>query len=71
VRRIAEDGVAEVIVATNPTLEGDATAMYLAGLLGPLGVKVSRLALGLPRGGDLEYADRVTLAESLAGRRAI
>ncbi len=71
VRRIADNGIAEVIVATNPTLEGDATAMYLAGLIGPLGVKVSRLALGLPRGGDLEYADRVTLAESLAGRRAI
>ncbi|MBC7236487.1 MAG: recombination protein RecR [Chloroflexi bacterium] len=61
--------VREVIVATNPTLEGDATAMYLARLLEPLGVTVTRLALGLPRGGDLEYADRVTLAEALAGRR--
>lgn len=71
VRRIERDGVREVIVATNPTLEGDATAMYLAGVLAPLGVKVSRLALGLPRGGDLEYADRVTLAESLAGRREL
>lgn len=67
----SSEGVREVIVATNPTLEGDATAMYLAGLLRPLGVKVSRLALGLPRGGDLEYADRVTLAESLSGRREL
>ncbi|NLD73206.1 MAG: recombination protein RecR [Chloroflexi bacterium] len=71
VRRIEGGGISEVIVATNPTLEGDATAMYLAGILGPLGVQVSRLALGLPRGGDLEYADRVTLAESLAGRRTL
>ncbi len=61
--------VREVIVATNPTLEGDATAIYLARLIEPLGVTVTRLALGLPRGGDLEYADRVTLAEALAGRR--
>jgi len=69
VARLQDGLVKEVIVATNPTLEGDATAMYLAGIVGPLGVRVSRLALGLPRGGDLEYADRVTLAESLAGRR--
>jgi recombination protein RecR len=61
--------VREVIIATNPTLEGDATAMYLARLLVPLQIAVTRLALGLPRGGDLEYADRVTLAEALAGRR--
>jgi recombination protein RecR len=58
-----------VILATNPTLEGDATAMYLARLIQPLGISVTRLALGLPRGGDLEYADRVTLAEALVGRR--
>jgi recombination protein RecR len=70
-RRLEGGGYSEVIVATNPTLEGDATAMYLAGLLRGAGVKVSRLALGLPRGGDLEYADRVTLAESLSGRRAL
>jgi len=70
-RRLKEGTIQEVIVATNPTLEGDATGMYLARLIGPMGVRVTRLALGLPRGGDLEYADRVTLAEALAGRRAI
>jgi len=70
-RRLEEGTIQEVIVATNPTLEGDATGMYLARLIGPTGVRVTRLALGLPRGGDLEYADRVTLAEALAGRRAI
>ncbi|MHB1293354.1 MAG: recombination mediator RecR [Anaerolineae bacterium] len=67
--RLQNDGVREVIVATNPTLEGDATAMYLSQAIAPLRVKVTRIALGLPRGGDLEYADRVTLAEALAGRR--
>lgn len=71
VRRLEGGSVREVIVATNPTLEGDATAMYLAQIVSPLGVTVTRLALGLPRGGDLEYADRVTLAEALAGRRRI
>jgi recombination protein RecR len=71
VRRLQGAAVREVIVATNPTLEGDATAMYLSQMIAPLGVLVSRLALGLPRGGDLEYADRVTLAEALAGRRKI
>lgn len=70
-RRLEEGTIEEVIVATNPTLEGDATGMYLARLIGPTGARVTRLALGLPRGGDLEYADRVTLAEALAGRRAI
>jgi recombination protein RecR len=69
VRRLEAEPAREVIVATNPTLEGDATAMYLQRALAPLGVAVSRLALGLPRGGDLEYADRVTLAEALMGRR--
>jgi recombination protein RecR len=68
IRRVSGE-VVEIIVATNPTLEGDATAMYLSRLLEPTGVAVTRLALGLPRGGDLEYADRVTLAEALAGRR--
>jgi len=67
--RLQEGTVQEVIVATNPTLEGDATGMYLARLIEPLGIRITRLALGLPRGGDLEYADRVTLAEALAGRR--
>jgi len=70
-RRLEDGAVQEVIVATNPTLEGDATGMYLARLIGPMGIRVTRLALGLPRGGDLEYADRVTLAEALAGRRAM
>jgi len=71
IRRLEGGGVREVIVATNPTLEGDATAMYLSRLIEPLGVSITRLALGLPRGGDLEYADRVTLAEALAGRRKL
>ena len=70
-KRLQDGQVSEVIIATNPTLEGDATAMYLARLIAPLGVPVTRLALGLPRGGDLEYADRVTLAEALAGRKRI
>jgi recombination protein RecR len=61
--------VAEVIVATNPNIEGEATAMYLARLLEPLGIKVTRLASGLPVGGDLEYADEVTLGRALEGRR--
>lgn len=71
VRRVEGHQVREIIVATNPTLEGDATAMYLSRLLEPYGVLISRLALGLPRGGDLEYADRVTLAEALSGRRKL
>ena len=71
VRRLVQQPVREVIVATNPTLEGDATAIYAAQLLEPFGTIVTRLALGLPRGGDLEYADRVTLGEALAGRRAM
>ncbi|HYI45142.1 MAG TPA: recombination mediator RecR [Actinomycetota bacterium] len=61
--------IAEVIVATNPNIEGEATAMYLARLLEPLGIKVTRLASGLPVGGDLEYADEVTLGRALEGRR--
>ena len=60
--------VAEIIVATAPTVEGEATAMYLARLLKPLGVKVSRIATGLPVGGDLEYTDQATIARALAGR---
>lgn len=70
-KRLEEDGIKEVIVATNPTLEGDATAMYLAERVTAEGVAVSRLALGLPRGGDLEYTDEMTLAEALAGRRKL
>lgn len=69
VQRVRGGDVREVIVATNPTLEGDATAMYISQLLAGHEITVSRLALGLPRGGDLEYADRVTLAEALLGRR--
>jgi len=67
--RVGRDGVKEVILATNPNLEGNATAMYVAGLLKPLGVRVTRLASGLPVGGDLEYADEVTLGNALEGRR--
>ncbi len=63
--------VREVIVATNPSVEGEATAMYLLQLIRPLGVTVTRLARGLPVGGDLEYADGVTIAEALAGRREL
>lgn len=62
-------GVREVIVATNPSVEGEATALYLQRLIRPLGARVTRLARGLPVGGDLEYADGVTIAEALAGRR--
>ncbi len=70
-KRVREEGFQEVILATNPTVEGDTTAVYLSGLLKELGVSVTRLALGLPVGGDLEYADRLTLARALEGRRAI
>jgi len=67
-----EDGeVREVIVATNPTVEGEATAMYISRLLKPLGIKVTRLAYGIPVGGDLEYADEVTLYRALEGRRDV
>jgi recombination protein RecR len=67
--RVHRNGVHEVILATNPNLEGNATAMYVAGLLKTLGVHVTRLASGLPVGGDLEYADEVTLGQALEGRR--
>jgi recombination protein RecR len=63
------EGVTEVIVATNPTTEGEATAMYIARLISPLGIKTTRLASGLPVGGDLEYADEVTLGRALEGRQ--
>ena len=68
--RIDGEQVAEVILCTNPNLEGEATAMYLARLLRPLGVRVTRIASGLPVGGDLEYADEVTLARAIEGRRS-
>jgi len=67
--RVREGAFTEVIMATNPTVEGDATAVYIAGLLKPLGIKVSRIALGLPVGGDLDYADDVTISRSVEGRR--
>jgi recombination protein RecR len=69
--RVERDGVTEVILATNPNLEGNATAMYVAALLKPSGIKVTRLASGLPVGGDLEYADEVTLGQALEGRREL
>ncbi len=67
--RVGADGVTEVVLATNPNLEGDATAMYVHRLLRPFGVRVTRLARGLPVGGDLEYADEVTLSRAIEGRR--
>jgi recombination protein RecR len=67
--RVAAEGVEEVIIATNPTIEGDTTAMYLARELKALGVRVTRLASGLPVGGDLDYADELTLGRALIGRR--
>lgn len=69
--RVGEGGVSEIIVATDPNVEGEATAMYLSRLLKPLGVKVTRLAYGVPVGGDLEYADAVTLFRALQGRREV
>lgn len=68
-RRLESDAVQEVVLCTNPTTEGEATAIYLARLIKPLGIKVTRIARGLPVGGDLEYADEVTLARALEGRR--
>ena len=67
--RLADESVTEVIMATNPTVEGDYTAMYLSRLLKPLNIKVTRLAYGIPVGGDLEYTDEVTLAKAIEGRR--
>jgi recombination protein RecR len=69
--RLGPEGVEEVIVCTNPNTEGEVTAMYLARMLKPLGLKVTRLASGLPVGGDLEYADELTLGRALEGRRPI
>jgi recombination protein RecR len=65
------DGVGEIILATNPNVEGEATAIYLARLLKPLGVKVTRIAMGVPVGSDLEYTDEVTMHKSLEGRREV
>jgi recombination protein RecR len=67
--RVADGSVEEVILATNPTVEGEATALYLARLLKPLGVRVTRIAMGIPVGSDLEYADEVTMTRAMEGRR--
>jgi recombination protein RecR len=69
--RLEPEGVEEVILCTNPNIEGEATAMYLARLLKPLGLRVTRIASGLPVGGDLEYADELTLGRALEGRRDV
>ena len=69
--RLADDSIVEVILATDPNLEGEATATYLARLISPIGIAVSRLASGLPVGGDLEYADEVTLGRAFEGRRRV
>lgn len=69
IERIKEKEVKEVIIATNPNVEGEATALYLTKILKPLGIKTTRIAHGLPMGGNLEYADEVTLARALEGRR--
>ena len=69
--RVDHNSVYEIILATNPTVEGEATAIYLARLLKPLGVKVTRIAMGVPVGGDLEYADEVTVHKAMEGRREV
>ncbi|MCD4812889.1 recombination mediator RecR [bacterium] len=70
-KRLESNEVKEVVIATNPDVEGEATALYLAKLIKPLGVRVSRLASGLPAGGDLEYADDVTISQAISGRREL
>lgn len=70
-QRVLDEGITEVILATNPTVEGEATAYYLTDMLGPEGVKVSRIAHGVPLGGELEYVDGSTLAHALSGRRPV
>lgn len=70
-KRIQDDTPDEIILATNPTVEGEATAMYIGKLIKPLGIKVTRIANGVPVGGDLEYVDQVTLARALEGRREV
>ena len=71
VLRLQDERVQELIIATNPTIEGEATAMYIARLIKPSGIKVSRIAHGIPVGGDLEYADEVTLLKAVEGRRQL
>ena len=70
-KRLEDERVEEVILATNPTIEGEATSMYISRLIKPFGLKVTRIAHGLPVGGDLEYADEVTLTKALEGRREL
>ena len=71
VERVGQGAIQEVIAATNPTVEGEATAVYLARLLKPLGVKVTRIAMGVPVGSDLEYADEITMHKAMEGRREV
>lgn len=71
IQRLSNTDIKEIIVATNPTIEGEATAMYISRIVSPLGITVSRIAHGIPIGGDLEYADEVTLSKSLEGRRKL
>jgi recombination protein RecR len=69
--RVGHGGVEEVILATNPNVEGEATAIYLARLLKPLGVRVTRIAMGIPVGSDLEYTDEITMGKAMEGRREV
>ena len=69
--RLQENDIKELIIATNPNIEGEATAMYIARLVKPAGIKVTRIAHGIPVGGDLEYADEVTLSKAMEGRREL
>ena len=71
IKRLEDNTVKEVIIATNPTVEGDSTALYISRLIKPLGIKVSRLAFGIPIGGDIEYADETTLSMAIENRRGI
>ncbi|EZH66100.1 recombinase RecR [Bacillaceae bacterium JMAK1] len=71
IKRLQDDTIKEVMVATNPSIEGEATAMYLSRMIKPTGIRVTRLAHGLPVGGDLEYADEVTLSRAVEGRREL
>ena len=69
--RIGNDNIKEIIIATNPRVEGEATAIYLSKIIKPLGIKVTRIAHGIPVGGDLEYTDEITLSKALEGRREL
>ncbi len=71
IKRLSDDNIEEIIMATNPTVEGEATAMYISRLIKPMGIKVSRLAYGVPVGADLEYADEITLTRALEGRQIL